>query len=124
MVQRSVIPQTPSREIDPRLQAFLRDKVDTFVKWDLIRFFHDNPHVMDTVENIARYTGRDPRSVEPELIGLAAKQILKMSEVSGHQIFQLSPDPQMRELINDFLLACDDREFRVQAIDLVIRGMR
>lgn len=123
MVHKSAIPQTSAREIDPRLQSFLRDTVDTFVKWDLIRFFHDNPHVMDTVENIARYTGRDPRSIEAEMIGLAEKNVLRMTEISGHKIFQLSTDMDIRGLINDFLVACDDREFRVQAINQVIRGM-
>jgi hypothetical protein len=124
MVQKSASSQTSSREIEPRLLAFLHETVDTFVKWDLIRFFHDNPHVMDTAENIARYTGRDVVTVEAELVGLSEKDVLRIKEVSGRYIFQLSADAEIRELINDFLLACDDRQFRVQAINEVINGMR
>jgi len=47
-------------DLDPELLTFLKGTVNTFVKWDLVRFFHENPHTTDTAENIARYAGRDP----------------------------------------------------------------
>lgn len=46
-------------DIDSRLLDFIRTRVNSFIKWDLVRFFHDNPHTTDTTENIARYTGRE-----------------------------------------------------------------
>jgi hypothetical protein len=111
-------------DIDPHLLRFLRDKVNSFVKWDLVRFFHDNPHAADTAENIARYTGRDVRTIADELKGLVDAKVLEQNEVSGLVIYALAPDADMRELINEFVLACDDRQFRVKAIYHVIRGMR
>lgn len=124
MVQKDALPQTSSCNMDPQLEAFLRDTVDSFIKWDLIRFFHDNPHVMDTADNIARYTGRDEATVVPELVGLAEQGVLRVSQVSGRQIFQLSTNTEIREQIDAFLRACDDRQFRVQAINQVISAMR
>jgi hypothetical protein len=90
----------------------------------LVRFFHDNPHAADTAESIARFTGRDVRTIEDELGGLVAASVLQQREVSGVKIYTLAQDPAMRELINRFVLACDDRQFRVKAIYHVIRGMR
>jgi hypothetical protein len=111
-------------DIDPLLLDFLRQKVNSFVKWDLVRFFHDNPYAADTADNIARYTGRDVRTIEDELDELVEAGVLNENEVSGIDIYMLASDPEMRGLIQQFVLACDDRLFRVKAIYHVIRGMR
>jgi hypothetical protein len=111
-------------DMDPGLLDFLRDKVNSFIKWDLVRFFHDNPHAADTAESIARFTGRDVRTIEDELVGLVGANVLEQREISGVKIYALVQDPVMRELVKRFVLACDDRQFRVKAIYHVIRGMR
>jgi hypothetical protein len=111
-------------DIDPLLLNFLRHKVNSFIKWDLVRFFHDNPHAADTADNIARYTGRDVRTIEDELAGLAEAGVLEQQRVASQTIYMLSADQAMRDLINTFVLACDDRMFRVKAIYHVIRAMR
>lgn len=110
--------------MDPALLGFLQEKVNSFIKWDLVRFFHDNPHAADTVENIARYTGRDARTISDELAELALTGVLEQQKMGGQVIYMLAHDPEMRKLIRAFVLACDDRNFRVRAIYHVIRGMR
>jgi len=45
-------------DMDPTLLDFVKQKVNSFIKWDLVRFFYENPHTADTVENIAKYAGR------------------------------------------------------------------
>jgi hypothetical protein len=111
-------------DMDPTLLDFLREKVNSFIKWDLVRFFHDNPHAADTAESIARFTGRDVRTIEDELAGLVDAGVLQQREVSGVKIYTLAQEPAMQERIRQFVLACDDRQFRVKAIYHVIRGMR
>lgn len=104
---------------------FLRNKVNSFIKWDLVRFFHDNPHTKDTAERIAEYTGRDLRTIERELNGLVESKVLRVRELpTGLKIYELTDDEQMRLLIRNFIDACHDREFRVKAIHHVIRGMQ
>jgi hypothetical protein len=111
-------------DMDPEMLDFLHDKVNSFVKWDLVRFFHDNPHAADTADSIARYTGRDVRTIADELIGLVTVGVLEQTELSGQTIYMLTADQAMRNLISEFVRACDDRMFRVKAIYHVIRGMR
>jgi hypothetical protein len=110
-------------DMDPVMLDFLHDKVNSFIKWDLVRFFHDNPHAADTADNIARYTGRDVRTIAGELVGLVEVGVLDQNELSGQTIYILTSDQGMRDLISDFVRACDDRMFRVKAIHHVIRGM-
>jgi len=120
------MPQKTSsqREQTVHLLDFVRNKVDTFVKWDLVRFFHDNPYAADTAENIARYAGRDAYKVERELNELVERGVLDVSKTGGVQVFHNCKDQAVRDMIQHFVLACDDRDFRVQAINLVIEGLQ
>jgi hypothetical protein len=103
---------------------FLRNKINSFIKWDLVRFFHHNPHTRDTADNLARYTGRDAKTVERELNELAAVDVLKIETVGAIKIYQFSDNAEIRRLIKAFMEACQDREFRVKAIHHVILGMQ
>jgi hypothetical protein len=111
-------------DMDPELLDFLKTKVNSFIKWDLVRFFHENPHSADTAENVARYVGRDVTAIEAELGELVGTHVLERQRVGDLWVFSLATDPVMRKRIDQFILACDDRQFRVKAIYHIIRGMR
>ena len=104
-------------------KKFLQQKVNSFIKWDLIRFFHDNPHTADTADNIAHYVGRDARVIARELDDMVRTNVLISQATEDFTIYRLSTEAATRKLINDFVDACHDREFRVQAIHYVISGM-
>jgi len=111
-------------DMAPQLLEFLKTKVNSFVKWDLVRFFHENPNTTDTAENIARYAGRDVATIEVELDELVGAGVLNRQRISELVVYSLADDPAMRSLVDQFILACDDRQFRVKAIYHIIRGMR
>jgi hypothetical protein len=115
--------QTNLIELNSAWINFLQHKVNSFIKWDLVRFFHDNPHTADTAENIAGFIGRDTKTVLRELDGLVANEVLDAALISGVKVYRFSPDAQMRHLVADFVNACHNREFRVKAIHYVIHGM-
>jgi len=110
--------------IETDILDFMREKVDSFIKWDLVRFFHDNPHMTDTAENIADYTGRDKRTIERELDGLVRSGVLKNRQVSGVTVYMLTNDELIQAKIGEFMAACHNRQFRVDAIQVLIKGMQ
>jgi hypothetical protein len=110
-------------DMDPRLLEFLQSKIDSFVKWDLIRFFHDNPYTTDTASNIARYTGRSVEAIRNDLAELAASDVLEESRLGDLTVYSLTRDPEIKELLDRFVTASDDRQFRVKAIYHIIRGV-
>ena len=57
-------------EMDPTLFDFIKTKVNSFIKWDLVRFFYENPHTVDTANNIAPYIGRKVSQVKLALEAL------------------------------------------------------
>ncbi len=111
-------------DMDSQLLDFLKNQVNSFVKWDLVRFFHENPNTTDTAKNVARYAGRDPVAIEQELAELAESGVLQRDTVEEMTVYSLATDQEMRDLIERFVLACNDRQFRVKAIYHIIRGMR
>jgi hypothetical protein len=111
-------------DMDPSLLDFVRTKVNSFIKWDLIRFFHENPNTADTAENIARYTGRHVSAVEPELDGLVESEVMSRRVSGETTVYSLPADQEARELIERFTLACEDRHFRVKAVYHIIKNMQ
>jgi hypothetical protein len=112
-------------DMDPILLEFVKKKVNSFIKWDLVRFFYENPHTTDTVENIAKYAGRNADAVRPELEDLVESGIMQKKTLSDDTpVYSLSTDEDMRALVDKFILACEDRHFRVKAVYHIIRGMR
>jgi hypothetical protein len=111
-------------DMDPKLLEFVRTKVNSFIKWDLIRFFHDNPNTVDTAGNIAKCFGRSAVTVEPELEELVTSGVMEKHFASDMSIYSLAQDEEIHKLIDDFVTACDDRHFRVKAVYHIIRGMR
>jgi hypothetical protein len=111
-------------DMDPQLLKFLQTKVNSFVKWDLVRFFHDNPHTTDTAENIARYAGRSVETIRAELSELARDGVLEENQLDDMTVYSLVPDRETRDLLEQFVKASDDRQFRVKAIYHIIRGAR
>jgi hypothetical protein len=111
-------------DMNPELLDFLQKKVNSFVKWDLIRFFHDNPHTTDTADNIARYAGRSVETIRTELGELTKDGVLDENQLGEMVVYSLAPDPETRELLQQFVRASDDRQFRVKAIYHIIRGTR
>ncbi|MAU08986.1 MAG: hypothetical protein CL607_04130 [Anaerolineaceae bacterium] len=102
---------------------FLVNEVNTFAKWDLIRFFHENPYTTDTADHIASVIGRDEKQVKRELEDLSRTGILTKKKVSKADVYSYSTDSDIRSRIEAFISACYDREFRIHAINQVIQGM-
>ena len=111
-------------DMDSGLLRFLQTTVNTFIKWDLIRYFHDNPHAADTAENIGRYISRDAETVAQGLDGLVENGVLRVNDVPEARVYALTSDADMQAKVEQFMQACSDRQFRVKAIYHVIRAMR
>jgi len=111
-------------DTDPELLDFLRTKVDSFVKWDLIRFFYNNPNTSNTAGHIARFVGRHVTPVQAELAELAQEGVLQENRKHGGTLYSLTPDHETRRLLDRFVMASEDRSFRVKAIFYITRNQR
>jgi len=109
--------------LNPQWESFLHLKVNSFIKWDLVRFFHDNSHTVDTAENIGHFVGREIQTIQHELDDLVVSGVLFAEDQASIKIYRLTNDTTTRQLIAEFMQACQNRDFRVKAIQKVIHGM-
>ena len=119
-----MVQSQPSTAVDMpgQWQEFIETKVNSFIKWDLIRFFHDNPHLQDTAENIAESIARDKVAVVCHLNGLVKVDLLSVTKRKQACIYQLTNGAEIRTLIDGFMAACRDQDFRVKAIHYVVHN--
>lgn len=110
-------------DLDPELLTFIRKRVNSFIKWDLVRFFHDNPYTVEDADRIAVYIGREEDLIRSEMDSLVEAGVLVRTGPQDRPVFGLTSDEATRKLIDRFYHACEDRQFRVKAIYHVIRGM-
>ena len=90
---------------------WLLPHLDSFVKLDLLRFLNESPDASSTVEELARYLGRDETELKPAARALAVAGILRQEDVGERYTFSLVEDEEIRELIGH--LAQSYREDRL-----------
>jgi hypothetical protein len=62
--------------------------------------------------------------IRADLADLTRDGVLEENQLGGMAVYSLVPDPRVRELLEQFVKASDDRQFRVKAIYHIIRGAR
>ena len=75
-------------------------------------------------ENVARYAGRNLETIREELAELAEDGVLEKNKLGEMVIYSLSSSTEVRKLIDRFVEASADREFRVKAIYHIVRETR
>lgn len=111
-------------ELEPILLDFVRTRANSFVKWELMRYFDQNPHTADTAETIAGFIGRRRAVVKAALEALVEAGIMRKKDLSGATIYSLAKDEQIRTLVDRFVLASEDRHFRIKAVNHILPGIR
>lgn len=122
-MNESIIDRLAS-DIDPDLLECLRTQVNSFIKWDLIQFFYQNPYTIDTPEGIARHVGRSSGAIRIDLVALAAEGLLTAHCYNDVTVYSCSTDPVVRDRVQRLVEAFGDRLFRARAAFQVIRTMR
>jgi len=75
--------ETGLRELSQKL-------IGTEIKAELLRLFHMNPGILDTVESIARRIGRMPKDVETEISTLVELGVLRKERFGKLDVLSLN----------------------------------
>jgi len=110
-------------ELPEDLLNFVLSRVNSFVKWDILRFLKENVGVADTYAGIARYVGRSPEVVQSQLQEMAADGLLSVRVLNGQELYSLTEDPASLDLIDRFHRGCLDRQFRLRVVYHVAKSM-
>ena len=113
-------------DMDPTLLDLVKTTVNSFTKWDLARFYSENPHSVVTAETVARRLrgNRNPAVVRLALEELAEGGLIQKfiyDETTSY--YALATDDRTKDLINSFIIACEDDDFRLKTVYHITQGM-
>ena len=79
--------------------------IGTEIKAELLRLFHMNPGILDTVESIARRIGRMPKDVENEISTLVDLGVLRKERFGKLDVLSLntSRDREIQKKLADLI---------------------
>jgi hypothetical protein len=109
-------------DLEPAMLDFITTNVNSFNKWDLIRFFYENRQTTDTAENIAHYAGRTVAVMEQELEALVESGLMVKRGLNGASTYSLGSNEKTGALMSKFVSACEDRYFRIKVVYHIVQG--
>lgn len=113
------------KRVDPGVEAFVCETIDSFATWDVVIFFHDWPGFAGDVAAVARHIGRNADEVARPLEKLAQQEILRCTHTEGHDVYSYAPDAATTEQIERFAQVIEQREARLALLaGLLRRGIR
>lgn len=109
-------------DMDDDLLGLLKDGLDSFIKWDVIKFFYLHPNAIYPARDLAHQMNRDAASLETELNELAAAGIIDCCQGDPQPMFSRAKDPAACRLVEKFMRACEDRYFRMKVVYHILRA--
>jgi len=109
-------------KLDSRLADLIWRSFNSFVKWDVLKFFREYSDQAESVKQIAAFCGREESVVEQAADELARSGFLTRQRIGDLTVYRLSDRPERQEEMDLFLAACDDRALCVSVIAGVLRA--
>lgn len=110
--------------LDPQVSLFVSEYVDSFITWDLVLFFHENPYTVGSPSSIAMSIGRLGADIEPFLENMTEKRILSHEFRVGdgaEAIYAYKPEPEFEKMVIEFKRALKDRASRLIIVSKVLQ---
>lgn len=109
-------------DTSPEVKKFIDEVIITFARWDLIKFFHLNPHTYDTLPNIAKDIGRDPDKIEQDIKALIELGYLHQKDEGKEVVYCFTEDEEKRNKVDNFINFCKTRDGRFKTVYRILRG--
>jgi hypothetical protein len=95
---------------------FVDRYVRSLLTWDVLVFFHRNREAVLDIDGLAARLGRHTEELQFEIDDLCRDRILQCA--GG--LVRYRPEPELREAVETFAHACQDRSRRLALIALVL----
>jgi hypothetical protein len=98
------------------ITRFVDRYVRSLLTWDVLVFFHRNRDAVLDLDGLASRLGRRVEELQPEIDELCRDRILQCA--GG--LVRYRPEPEMRDMVDGFVTACQERGRRLALIALVL----
>ncbi len=118
---------TDFMKLDDAFEYFIKNYVDSFVKWEIIQFFHSHQLQIFSVAELARQINRPAKTLKSELHDLSTKGFLAETQEDQEIIYSFEPgekqagDQELGVLLDQFIEFCKTREGRLRVIYKILK---
>lgn len=102
---------------DGEVHKFVEEYVDSFISWDILLFFYNNPGALESSSSLSNRLGRNEKDVTAGLSTLSKKGVLLQVDKG---VFQSNPDPQFLNRVREFSEALSVASTRLSILNLVL----
>lgn len=112
-------------KLDDDFELFIKDFVNTFVKWELVQFFHDHQEASFSLDDLSQKLNRSPKTLKSEMDELVDKGFLQTRK--GKDVtYRLLDSKSIRYteltgLLERFVEFCKSREGRLRVIYKILK---
>lgn len=99
------------------VHKFVEEYIDSFICWDILLFFYNNPGALENSESLSNRLGRNNSDIAAGLVALAKKGVLLNA---GKGVYQSNPDPQFTARVKAFNDALGVASTRLSILNLVL----
>jgi hypothetical protein len=111
-------------ELEPRERELFAQVAVLDCGCPLLRFLHDRPHALMTIDDIAYHVIEPQAAIERSLGGMIELGLARREEVAGLTLFGITEDKEKRELMRGLCDWQDHWQARLARIGRVIGGER
>lgn len=112
----------PLDNVSPDVMEFVDRYLDTFVTWDVLVYFHENPGIEKKISAIALDIGRRITSLQPSLTALAEQGLLASEVEPGDEpSYRYAPTSEFKSGMDRFIEATRDRTNRLAFVSKVLQ---
>lgn len=114
-------------KLDEAFEHFIQNYVDSFVKWEIIQFFHSHQHQIFSISELANQMNRPTKSLKSELHDLSLKGFLAETLEEQDLIYSFDPTGkpddanEIGALLDRFIEFCKTREGRLRVIYKILK---
>ena len=115
-------------KFDEEIEGFLHRHVNSFVKWEIIRFFHANPRAGFTLGELSKIFSRTLKQLKMDIRELSEGGLIKQQKQEGTTVFRCDlsdSDPKekkMKTLMDNFITLCQTRPGRLRVIYKMLKN--
>jgi|SRR5450759_2811310 hypothetical protein len=108
---------------DDELEGFVRDYLVSFAAWDMLVLLHAQPDLADSLSGLAFRLGRAERDVREASRAMIEGGLLVPMAGEEQDVFGVTSDPHMLELLERFVEASSERDWRLDLVRRVLNRL-
>jgi hypothetical protein len=110
------------------MEEFMARYVNSFIKWELVNYFHEHPQTSFKVADLAKALNRPTEPLKHELQELSDEGLLreirnaKKLEYFYQPALEKPKERELSELLSQFVHLCRTREGRLRVIYKILKN--